>query len=200
LFVFVFWLVGFVCLFVCFLIYYFFRRKLSCTGLDKAWLVRWRLCFEALDNISHFINTVRLSTASWNWMTGLGIYHHSMIDTCQGPETTENYNLLFTSSFFLIRYFLHLCFKCYPENPLYPPTPCPAPQLTHSCFLALAFSCTGAYNLRKAKGLSSHWWPTSSLYFLSILICVVYWPLCFTSLTVWFLLFFSLAFQFAFQT
>jgi hypothetical protein len=29
--------------------------------------------------------------------------------------------------------------------------PCPAPQLTHSCFLALAFPCTGAYNLRKTK-------------------------------------------------
>jgi hypothetical protein len=28
------------------------------------------------------------------------------------------------------------------ENPLYPP--CPAPQPTHSCFLALAFTYTGA--------------------------------------------------------
>jgi hypothetical protein len=31
--------------------------------------------------------------------------------------------------------------------------PCPAPQPTHSHFLALAFPCTGAYNLRKTKGL-----------------------------------------------
>jgi hypothetical protein len=27
---------------------------------------------------------------------------------------------------------------------------------THFCFLALAFSCTGAYNLCKTKGLSGH--------------------------------------------
>jgi hypothetical protein len=35
------------------------------------------------------------------------------------------------------------------------PSPCPAPQPTHSLFLALAYPCSGAYNLRKAKGLSS---------------------------------------------
>jgi hypothetical protein len=29
----------------------------------------------------------------------------------------------------------------------------PAPQPTHSCFLALAFPCTGAYNLHKTKDL-----------------------------------------------
>jgi hypothetical protein len=33
---------------------------------------------------------------------------------------------------------------------------CPAPQPTHSSFLALAFPCTGAYDLRKTKGLSFH--------------------------------------------
>jgi hypothetical protein len=34
-----------------------------------------------------------------------------------------------------------------------PPTAssCPAPQTTHSCFLALAFPCTGAYDLHKTK-------------------------------------------------
>jgi hypothetical protein len=45
-----------------------------------------------------------------------------------------------------IRYFLHLHFKCYPQSPIYLP-PCCAPQPTHFCFLALAFHCTGAYNL-----------------------------------------------------
>jgi hypothetical protein len=35
--------------------------------------------------------------------------------------------------------------------------PHPAPQPTHSHFLALAFLCTGAYNLWKTKGLSSQW-------------------------------------------
>jgi hypothetical protein len=38
-----------------------------------------------------------------------------------------------------------------------PPKPhCPAPQPIHSCFLVLAFPCTGAYDLHKIKGLSSH--------------------------------------------
>ena len=31
-------------------------------------------------------------------------------------------------------------------------SPCPAPQPTHSRFLALAFPCTGANDLRKTKG------------------------------------------------
>jgi hypothetical protein len=47
------------------------------------------------------------------------------------------------------------------------PVSSPAPQLTHSCLLALAFPCTGAYNLHKNKGLSSHWWltrPSSATY------------------------------------
>jgi hypothetical protein len=34
--------------------------------------------------------------------------------------------------------------------------PGPAPKPTYSLFLALAFPCTGAYNLRKRKGLSSY--------------------------------------------
>jgi hypothetical protein len=42
---------------------------------------------------------------------------------------------------FLIRYFLHL-----------PPPPRPAPLPTHSHFLALLFSCTGAYKVCKTKG------------------------------------------------
>jgi hypothetical protein len=33
-------------------------------------------------------------------------------------------------------------------------TPPPAPQPTHSYFLALAFPCTGAYNLRNYQGAS----------------------------------------------
>ena len=31
------------------------------------------------------------------------------------------------------------------------PSPCPAPQPTHSNFLALVFPCTGAYDLHKTK-------------------------------------------------
>jgi hypothetical protein len=56
-----------------------------------------------------------------------------------------------------IRYFLHLHFKSW-KSPI--PSPCSAPQPTNFQFLALAFSCTEAYDLRKTKGLSSHWWPT----------------------------------------
>ena len=33
------------------------------------------------------------------------------------------------------------------------PSPCPALQPTNSCFLALAFPCTGAYKVCKTK------WP-----------------------------------------
>jgi hypothetical protein len=43
---------------------------------------------------------------------------------------------------FFIRYFLYLHFKYYPKSSLYPP-PRPAPQPTHSLFLALVFPCTG---------------------------------------------------------
>jgi hypothetical protein len=56
--------------------------------------------------------------------------------------------------FFFISYFLHLHFKVYPlskfplqKSPI--PSPNPVQQPTHSCFLALAFPCTGAYNLNK---------------------------------------------------
>ena len=49
-----------------------------------------------------------------------------------------------------IRDFLHLHCKCYPESPLYPPSP-------HSCthplpFMALVFPSIGAYKVCKTKG------------------------------------------------
>jgi hypothetical protein len=58
----------------------------------------------------------------------------------------------FPPGFFFIRYFLYLHSKCYPKSSLYPPLPRPAPLPTHSHFLALAFSCTGAYKVCKTKG------------------------------------------------
>ena len=59
-------------------------------------------------------------------------------------QTADTY----TSFFFLIRYFLSLHFKCYPESSLYPPN-CPASLPTHSHFLALAFPYTGANEVCK---------------------------------------------------
>jgi hypothetical protein len=52
------------------------------------------------------------------------------------------FSFLFSRTIF-IRYFLHLYFKCCPESSLFTPPPSSAPQPTHSCFLALAFPCTG---------------------------------------------------------
>jgi hypothetical protein len=51
--------------------------------------------------------------------------------------------------FILFRYFPHLHFQCYPKVlHTLPPTPRP----THSHFLALAFSCIGAYKVCKSNG------------------------------------------------
>ena len=105
-------------------------------------------------------------------MKGYGKKEKEKIDHC-GRKSKLGFLLLWRNSmtmpiffffplysfFFIIRYFLHLHFKCYTQIPLYPP-PHPAPQPTHSHFLALAFPFTGAYDLGKTKSLSSHWWPT----------------------------------------
>jgi hypothetical protein len=61
--------------------------------------------------------------------------------------------------FFILRHFKLDIFLIYISNaiPKAPYTlPPPAPQPNHSHFLALAFPCTGAYDLQKTKGLSSH--------------------------------------------
>jgi hypothetical protein len=54
-------------------------------------------------------------------------------------------------SFLLDIFFIYIS-NAIPKAPYTPP--CPAPQPTHFHFLALAFSCTGAYDLCKTKGLS----------------------------------------------
>jgi hypothetical protein len=48
----------------------------------------------------------------------------------------------------------------FPLKTPYPISPPPAHQPTHIYFLALAIPYTGAYNLHRTKGHSSHWWPT----------------------------------------
>jgi hypothetical protein len=56
--------------------------------------------------------------------------------------------------FFLLDIFFIYISNVIPKVPY--TLPCPAPQPTHSHFLALVFPCTGAYDLHKTKGLSSH--------------------------------------------
>jgi hypothetical protein len=76
----------------------------------------------------------------------------------------------FSFLFFFLRHFLLAIFFIYISNAI-PKAPyllpCTSPQPTHSCFLALAFPCTGAYDLRHTKCLSSHRWvtrPSSATY------------------------------------
>jgi hypothetical protein len=61
-----------------------------------------------------------------------------------------SWNCAFFKFFIFIRYFPHLHFQCYPKSPPYHPPPTPLP--THSHFLALAFSCTGAYKVCMSNG------------------------------------------------
>jgi hypothetical protein len=54
---------------------------------------------------------------------------------------------------FFIKYFLYKHFKFQMLPQKFPvPSPHPAPLPTHSCFLALAFLCTGAYKVCNTKG------------------------------------------------
>jgi hypothetical protein len=94
----------------------------------------------------------------------LGMY----IDICIGLSDKNNYD---SERFFkvfknevctYVIFFLLLdIFFIYISNanPKVPYTfPLPASQPTHSCFLALTFPCTGAYDLCKTKGLSFQRW------------------------------------------
>jgi hypothetical protein len=56
-------------------------------------------------------------------------------------------------SFLLDIFFIYIS-NAIPKVPI--PSPCSAPQPTHFRYLALAFPCTGTYNLHNTKGLSSH--------------------------------------------
>jgi hypothetical protein len=76
-----------------------------------------------------------------------GKYH---IKDDQPIESTvaQTYNSFFFT-FFLIRYFLIYISNAIPKVPhTHPHNPLP----THSPFLALAFSCTGAYKVCKSNG------------------------------------------------
>jgi hypothetical protein len=76
--------------------------------------------------------------------------------------------LIFYFSSFTIVYFLYIHFNCYSisglpllKTPSHFPLSTPvAHQPTHSSLLAQAFTHTGALNLHRTKGLSSHGCPT----------------------------------------
>jgi hypothetical protein len=74
-------------------------------------------------------------------------------------ETQQDPAPVFEDIIFLIRYFLYLHFKCYPESSLYPPPallpypPIPASWPWHSLVL-------GHIKFAIPRGLSSQWWPT----------------------------------------
>jgi hypothetical protein len=59
--------------------------------------------------------------------------------------------------FFLLDIFFIYISNAIPKvSYILPTIPHPAPEPTLSHFLALAFPCTGAYDLCKSKGFSSH--------------------------------------------
>jgi hypothetical protein len=83
---------------------------------------------------------------------------HDLFLTILGHFSTCSWHSFFFFTLFLLDIFFIYISNAIPQAPYNLPRP--APQPTHSCFLALAFPCTGAYDLRKTQGLSSHWWPT----------------------------------------
>jgi hypothetical protein len=60
-------------------------------------------------------------------------------------------------SFFLIRYFLHLHFQCYPKSPPYPP---PHPPTHSPTSWPWRSPVLGHIKFSRPMGLSFHWWPT----------------------------------------
>ena len=109
-------------------------KCLQCKKQNPQWLMSWkieleiRICFEMT---SDFKNTMRQCETDCLW--DLDMVMHICL-------------FVFSSIIFLIRYFPHLHFQCYPKSPPYPPTH-PYPH-----FLALAFPCTGAYKVCKSNG------------------------------------------------
>jgi hypothetical protein len=82
------------------------------------------------------------------------------------------------SKYVFIGYFLYLDFICYslsrfspsppppkkkPSHPLLLLRGVPLHSYTHCCLPALAFPYTGASNLPRTKGLSSHWCPNKAI-------------------------------------
>jgi hypothetical protein len=101
------------------------------------------------------LNLCRSSASCWSLYELLGSILFLAGLLCLFPHQTPGIRYLLWTSFFfnlffLIRYFLHLHFKCYPKSPPDPPHPIPLP--THSHFLALAFPHTEAYKVCKTKG------------------------------------------------
>jgi hypothetical protein len=77
-------------------------------------------------------------------------------ERCGGGETAFTIYFMEKIHFLYLKKLLDIFFiynsNAFPNVPYTLPLPCPSPQLTHSHFLALAFPCTGTYNLCKTKG------------------------------------------------
>jgi hypothetical protein len=102
------------------------------------------------DYMSHFVSI----EAPWGPVWSLAFQVSLEANSYPGTGKMLVFCFLFSFFFFmifLIRYFPHLHFQCYPKSPPYlPPTPPHSPP--HSHFLALAFPCTGVYKVCKANG------------------------------------------------
>jgi hypothetical protein len=60
----------------------------------------------------------------------------------------------------LIRYFLHLHFKCYPKSPPYPSPPALLPYPPTPTSWPWHFPILGHIKFARPSGLSAQWWPT----------------------------------------
>jgi hypothetical protein len=66
------------------------------------------------------------------------------------------YIFFFMAFFIIIRYFLYLHFKCYPESSLYPTPPPPSYPPT---LLPWRSPVLGHIKFARPRGLFSQWWP-----------------------------------------
>jgi hypothetical protein len=88
-------------------------------------------------------------------------YLHTIMSMWRSDYSLQQFFFFFfcnLKKFFLIRYFLHLNFQCYPKSPPYPPStsypPTPTSWPWHSPVLR-------HIKFARPMGLSSQWWPTS---------------------------------------
>jgi hypothetical protein len=132
--------------------------KLCETDSGSVWFEPWYLTTQSIPYFLRKRSSLLLLLATYPHIyiyTYTYICIYIFIKIHKGLCYEKNFDVGFSMQKFIffqffIRYFLHLHFKCYPESPLYPPPN--LLQVTHSCFLALAFPYTGTYKVCKTKG------------------------------------------------